>query len=84
MLIFFAEFMISRFFWIVPMLVTVLAFVWLILYSNKSIGIQFSTHIWPAIKDNPNAVSNWHGKRLIALSIVCAGASIAGAIVSQI
>lgn len=81
---FFAELMVDRFWFLIPMAAIVVLFVALMRYSNWSIGLGFKADIWPAIKDDANAVSNWHGNRLLALAIVCAGGAIAGAIVAQL
>ena len=83
-LIFWAEFLVSRFFWIVPMGVGVLAFIWLLMWMNKSIGIHWHNDVWEVIRNDPQALADYFGDRIIAVAIAVAGLSIAGAIAGLI
>ena len=81
---FWAEFLISRFFWVLPMGVGVFVFIWLLLWMNKSIGVNWHNDVWERIKDDPQALADYFGDRVIAVAIAVAGLSIAGAIAGLI
>ena len=74
------EFLTSRFSYILDGGLGIILFLGLIYLSNWSIGIFWSRDVWPAIKNDPNALARYFGWRLIALAIVVGLLAIAGAI----
>lgn len=83
-IIFFTEFLIGKFGFIPVSIIMVSIFVGAMWYSSWSIDIHFKQHIWPAIKDDPNAVAHWHGKRLQSIAFVCGCSVLGGAIIGII
>lgn len=81
---FWAEFLVSRFFWLLPMTIGVLSFIWLLIWMNRSIGIHWRKDVWEIIKNDPQALADYFGDRVIAVAIAVAGLSIAGAIAGNL
>ena len=76
----FLEFMVSKFFFVVPMLVGGLAFWWLLRFMSMSGGIK-----WSEVRDGINtgnmAMAVYFGCRVIAVGIAVGLFVLAGAIV---
>ena len=80
---FWAEFLVSRFFFVVPMVVALAVWWWMQRWMDISAGIKFR-EVWGAIKDGNQAVADYRGRRAIAVAIIVAGVTIAGAISAQL
>jgi len=79
----FMEFCTTRFFFLVPMFVGLAAWWYTNIWMDKSAGIKFSD-VWEEIRDGNETVAEYRGRRAIAVAIVIAGVSIAGAIAAKL
>ncbi len=77
------EFMTTRFFFLVPMFVGLAAWWYTNIWMDKSAGIKFGD-VWQEIKSGNQVVGDYRGRRAIAVAIVIAGVSIAGAIAAKL
>lgn len=74
------EFLTSRFSYLIDGAIGIVAFVMIIRYANWTIGIRWTKDVWPRIKDDPKAVSDYFRTRVLAIALLMAGIAIAGAI----
>lgn len=77
------EYTTTRFFFLVPMLVGLAVWWYMNVWMDKSAGIKFRD-VWEEIKSGNSVVGEYRGHRAIAVAIVVAGVSIAGAIAAKL
>jgi hypothetical protein len=74
------EFLTSRFFFIIPMIVGGMMFWYLLILMSKSIGVSWKDDVWSKIKEDPEALAHYFGMRAVAVAIAVGLFAIAGAI----
>jgi hypothetical protein len=71
------EFMISKFFFVVPMVIGSLAFWWILRWMGMSTGVPWS-EIYDELKKGNMAMARYFGARILAVGIVVGACVIAG------
>jgi hypothetical protein len=74
------EFLVSKFFFLVMLAAAFGAYIGMTRFHNWSIGLGWSKDIWPAIKDDPRAVSDYFRTVRLGMWIGIGLAILAGAI----
>lgn len=80
---FWAEFLVSRFFYLVPMITGGLLFWWLTRFVSMGTGIRPSEAKQEILNGNV-AMAEYLGRRILAVGIAVAGCAIAGAIAADL
>lgn len=71
------EFMVSKFFFLVPMTVGILEFWWVLRWMSMSTGVPWS-EVYAELKKGNMAMAFYYGMRLLVIGLVVVGLAIAG------